>query len=175
MHKRGLQLSIKINQNNMIQVNIILRKLAFRTPCLITSVASASTQSAQKKKIPLITCKNKKLDYFLNDVPKKRNAAEAVELASKGWQHYKSKGDFFTIHSTSEASNILKNAPEYSTLELDKQLVKNLDDKHDITRATKLQLDAMTEIFNNQHILLAAETGCGKVLFKHLFITFLNF
>lgn len=158
----------------MIQVNLILRKLAFRTPCLITTTASASTQAATKKKIPLISCRNKKLDYFLDDVPKKRNEAEAVELASKGWQHYKSKGDFFTIHGTKEASDILKDAPEYSTLELDKQLIKNLDDKHDITRASKLQLDAMKEIFSNQHIILAAETGCGKVLFMNIFITFFN-
>lgn len=145
----------------MIQVNIIMRKLVLRTPCLITA-SSASTLSATKKKIPLVTCKNKKLDYFLDDIPKKRSESEAIELASKGWQHYKSKGDFFTIHATREASDTLKDAPDYSTLGLDKQLVENLDEKHDITKATKLQLDAMKEIFNNQHIILAAETGCGK-------------
>lgn len=150
------------NQNNMIQANLILRNFMLRTPCLLTK-SSASTLSATKKKIPLITCKNKKLDYFLNDVPKKRNQSETIELASKGWQHYKSKGDFFTIHATREPLDTLKDAPEYSTLGLDNLLVKNLDEKHDITKASKIQLNAMKEILNNQHILLAAETGCGKV------------
>lgn len=147
----------------MIQAKLIFRKLTLRTPCLFTA-SSASTLSATKKKIPLITCKNKKLDFFLSDIPKKRNQAEEIQLASKGWQHYKSKGDFFTIHATSEASDTLKDAPEYSTIGLDKQLVKNLDEKHGITKASKLQLNAMKQIFNNQHIILAAETGCGKVL-----------
>lgn len=142
----------------MIKANNILRNLLNKTTCFnINSSAFYATSS--KKRIPLVTCKNKKLDLYVGDRIKNQ---EDIVLASKGWQHYKSKGDYFTIHATKDASDVLKNAPEYSSLGLNEQLVKNLDDKHDIYKATQLQLDAMHEILNKQHVLIAAETGCGK-------------
>lgn len=143
----------------MILANQILRNFTSRTPCLYKA-SCASTAAGQKKKIPLITCKNKKLDLYEGD--KINKSEEEIVLASKGWQHYKSKGDFFTIHPTRDASNTLIDAPEFNTLGLNEQLVKNLDVKHDIIKATKLQINTMRQIFDNQHVLLAAETGCGK-------------
>jgi hypothetical protein len=88
---------------------------------------------------------------------------DEILLASKGWQHYKSKGDFFIINPTKEPSDVLKDGVNYKSLELNEQLVKNLEEKHDITIASKIQVDTMREMFNSQHVLLAAQTGCGKV------------
>jgi ATP-dependent RNA helicase DDX28 len=113
----------------------------------------------------LITCKNKEFNLYL-DQKKATKPDDQIVLASKGWQHQKSKGDYFTIHATKSADNVLQNGTNFSELNLDKQLIKNLEEIHDITIATKLQTDAMKEIFNNQHVLLAAETGCGKVKLK---------
>lgn len=145
----------------MIQANkiVFLRNLVSKSPCWLIRT-SASDSASSKKRIPLVTCKNKQLNLFLNA---KRVKNDEIVLASKGWQHYKAKGDHFTIHPTADASDILKDAPEFSSFGLDEKLVQNLEEKHDITRATKLQIDAMKQIFDDQHVLLAAETGCGKV------------
>jgi ATP-dependent RNA helicase DDX28 len=140
--------------------NYFLRNLTSRTPCLFLN-SSASNSTKTKKRIPLVTCKNKQLNLFLNE---DRIKEKEIVLASKGWQHYKAKGDHFTIHPTADASDILKDGKEFNSFGLEEKLVQNLEEKHDITIATKLQMNAMEEIFNDQHVLLAAETGCGKVI-----------
>lgn len=146
----------------MIVANQIFRNFTLKQPCLY-SIACASSSASNKKRIPLITCQNKKFDLYLNDKRKKVETGDEIPLASKGWQHYKAKGDHFIIHQTKSAHDILVGAKEYSQLGLDEKLVKNLEEKHDITNATQLQVNCMQELFNNQHVLLAAETGCGKV------------
>ena len=142
----------------MITASQIFRKFSEKSQCLFIATQNFSS----KKRIPLITCKKKELDLYINGMPKKDKDGEII-LASKGWQHYKSKGDHFTIHPTRSAGDILKRAKSYKELGLNEKLVKNLDEKQEITHATKLQLDCMQKIFNNRHVLLAAETGCGKV------------
>lgn len=141
--------------------NLILRNLNLKSSCRVFKSSSA----AVNKRIPLITCKNNKLNLHLNDKKINSNSDEIV-LASKGWQHYKSKSDWFTIHPTKSADDVLVGAEEFKNFNLNEILVRNLDEKHGITKATKIQVDCMKEIFNNQHVLLAAETGCGKVLKK---------
>lgn len=143
----------------IIAANNILRNLTLKSRCL----AFASTSAATKKRIPLITCKNSQFDLYLNEKKKRVENSDEIILASKGWQHYKAKGDYFTIHPTALAEEVLAGAEEFSNFDLDQKLVKNLEEKHDITKATKIQVECMREIFNNQHVLLAAETGCGKV------------
>lgn len=146
----------------MIAASQILRNFSLKTPCLYF----ATKASPQKKRIPLVTCKNKTFDLYLNDKNRRINPDEDPPLATKGWAHYKAKGDHFTIHPTRSAQDVLVGGKEFKEMGLNEQLVKNLDEKHDITKATKTQLDCMKEIFNDQHVLLAAETGCGKVKFN---------
>lgn len=140
------------------QVNLIKRVL--RTQ----SIAFASTTASSKNKpIPLITCKNTKLNLMLKDVNKPKKSQE-IELASKGWQHYKAKGDHFILHPVRNVvdSNLV-NSKEFSELGLNEKLVQNINEKHDIKRATKLQVDAIEQLMQGNHALIAAETGCGKV------------
>lgn len=140
----------------------IFKHIVNRTSCLFYASTAAKKIKTKEKREPLITCKNNKLNLYLNDT--KQIDQNEIVLASKGWQHYKAKGDYFIIHQKRDASDILKDAPEYKSLGLNPVLVKNLDEKHDITKATKLQQEAIKEILDNQHVLIAAETGCGKVI-----------
>lgn len=150
-------------------ININLFKSIAHRTCFNFSTKAKKSPNQKESRVPLITCKNKKLDLYLEDLGKIKN--EEIVLASKGWQHNKSKGDYFIIQQSRDASDILKNAPDFKTLELNEQLVKNLSEKHDITQATKLQIDCMKEIFDDQHVVLAAETGCGKVHITLLILT----
>lgn len=99
--------------------------------------------------------------------PKKEKTEKSlseIELASKGWQHYKAKGDHFIIHPIRDVieSNLI-NSTNVEELELNEQLTKNMMDKHNIHKVTKLQREAIAEIGNKHNVLIAAETGCGKV------------
>lgn len=93
-----------------------------------------------------------------------RKIESEIELASKGWQHYKSKGDHFILHPSRNVidSNFV-DSTDVDKLELNERLIQNLKEKHDIHKATKLQTDAINLIMDNKHVLIAAETGCGKV------------
>lgn len=146
-----------------VNSNYFIRNIVSKSQCLFYATKSAKKVKVKENKTPLISSKNSKLNLYLEDLNKKKISQEEITLASKGWQHYKAKGDYFIIHQTKDASDILKDAPEFKSLSLNPGLVKNLDEKHDVTKATKLQLETMKEIFDNQHVLIAAETGCGKV------------
>lgn len=131
-------------------------------------IAFASTATQSKKPIPLITCKNTKFNLMLDAETKKPNATHGttneIELASKGWQHYKAKGDHFIIHPVRDViESNLKDSKSVDELELNEQLKRNLHEKHDIVKVTKLQTDAIKMILEKKHVLIAAETGCGKV------------
>jgi hypothetical protein len=144
----------------MLAINFLkVGNIASKSPCLFY----ATKAGRRNKGTPLITCKNNELDLYLSDLKATKHKSGEIVLASKGWQHYKAKGDFFIIHQTRDASDILKQASDYSSLGLNERLVKNLDDLHDITKATKLQMDSIKEISSNKNVLLCAETGCGKV------------
>lgn len=132
------------------------------------SVAYASTGTKAKNAIPLITCKNTKFNLMLDEnIVKKAahgNISEEIELASKGWQHYKAKGDHFIIHPIRNViESNLKNSTDVEELGLNEQLLRNLRDKHNIDKTTKMQTEAIQMILKKEHVLLAAETGCGKV------------
>lgn len=144
------------------RVNLISRVL--RTQ----NIAFASTATARKKPIPLITCKNTKFNLMIDENIQKsvasKNESNEIELASKGWQHYKAKGDHFIIHSSRNViDSNLANAKRFDAFPFNKQLIKNLSEKHDIQKATKLQVESIECIMKGQHALIAAETGCGKV------------
>lgn len=127
----------------------------------------ASTASPNKKPIPLITCKNTKFnlmyDANYNAVQGTKHGAQ-IELSSKGWQSNKAKGDHFIIHpSRNVIESNLVNSTNVEELGLNEQLITNLKDKHDIHKATKLQKEAIDQILKRHNVMIAGETGCGKV------------
>lgn len=46
-------------------------------------------------KTPIVVCKRKEFNFYEGQ---KYSKLETIPLASKGWQHYKSKGDFFFVY-----------------------------------------------------------------------------
>lgn len=126
----------------------------------IACYSTAATKVEQQKPIPLITCKNTKFNLFLNDVV---DTKTEVVLASKGWQHYKAKGDHFIIHPVKELDKSKsKSSKTFEQLELDQRIVENMRNVQDIVNPTVEQEEAINHVRKNEHVLLAAHTGCGK-------------
>ncbi|CAO1360912.1 unnamed protein product [Diamesa hyperborea] len=126
----------------------------------VVCYSTAATKVQQNKPIPLITCKNTKFNLFLNDVV---DTKTEVPLASKGWQHYKSKGDHFIIHPVKEMDKSKsKSLKSFEQLELDQRMVENMRNIQDISHPTMEQEEAINLVRKNEHVLLAAHTGCGK-------------
>lgn len=48
-----------------------------------------------KENTPIIVCKQKELNFYEGQTFSK---FEPMPLATKGWHHYKSKGDYFFIY-----------------------------------------------------------------------------
>jgi hypothetical protein len=129
-------------------------------------IAQAATTSKKIKPTKLISAKHAKFDFIIDKDEKVggKKGAE-IELVSKGWQHYKAKGDHFTIHPVRNVveSNSVQSV-DIGELNLNEQLVTNIRNKHNIDNATKLQQEALVKIRDeNKNVLIAAETGCGKV------------
>lgn len=123
------------------------------------------SMSTNVKRAPIITCKNQALNLYANDNKNKspKNPEEIV-LASKGWQHYKSKGDFFTIHPQRDVvESNFKEASSIDDLDINEKIIKNAKEKHNINKITKLQKNVIDLAMERKHVLIAGETGCGKV------------
>ncbi|KAJ8950858.1 hypothetical protein NQ318_011154 [Aromia moschata] len=103
----------------------------------------------------IISCKRKYLDHYSSMYFSK---LDEVPLASKGWNHSKSKDDQFTIYPL---LNYLEE--EYQNLGYIVILLTPLK-KQNIRSATEFQAKAITTIQSGNNALLAAETGCGKTI-----------
>lgn len=97
---------------------------------------------------------------------------EQLPLCSKGWKHYKSFGDYFSINSTKSVAPFVAESKEddgekppktFSDLHLCEELVETLD-KIDISQPTIVQLRTIPKVMRGHNILCAAETGSGKTL-----------
>ncbi|XP_018560863.1 probable ATP-dependent RNA helicase DDX28 isoform X2 [Anoplophora glabripennis] len=106
----------------------------------------------------LISCKRKQLDHYSSTYYSK---LEEVPLASKGWNHSKAKNDFFTVHPF--VDKIPEETYSFQECGLNKDIISVLN-KQDIKKATEFQYRAITTIESGRHVLLAAETGCGKTI-----------
>lgn len=95
-------------------------------------------------------------------------------LCSKGWKHYKSFGDYFTINRTrsmapfvfdTEKKDGEQTQPiQFSNLRICKPLVDVLEGVMNITQPTTVQLQTIPKVMKGHNILCAAETGSGKTL-----------
>ncbi|KAJ8912255.1 hypothetical protein NQ315_008846 [Exocentrus adspersus] len=131
--------------------------LKFNSECGV-NFYSTSPKFNKKSGQLVISCKRKNLNFYscmhygqLDDVP----------LASKGWNHSKSKGDFFTVLP------ILDGLPEetcsFKDCGLNDELINALN-AQGINKATEFQFRAISTIESGNHVMLAAETGCGKTI-----------
>ncbi|XP_051169984.1 probable ATP-dependent RNA helicase DDX28 [Leptopilina boulardi] len=115
-----------------------------------------------KKKIPIITCKRSKYNYYQGqNYPK----FAPLPLASDGWHIRKSKGDYFTINPINEdiqESNENRETITFKDLGVSDKLVENLRKQFEIKTPTTIQRDGIPVILEQQNVKLLAETGCGK-------------
>lgn len=152
---------------------LILRRLVHRVPLLRQrSFATKSTQnphSALSTGEPLISCRQKKFNLFKDG--KQRTSAKfgTLELASNGWMHHKSKGDFFTIHPSvwliDTLAQMVPMEPKlFANLGLDERIQRNLLKNFNVKECSYAQYEGIPLILAGDHTLIAAETGSGKTL-----------
>lgn len=142
----------------------MLRKVNLLVPLKSLNNSRWMSSKSITKRLPIITCKNQELNLYTNDNNKRAKKPEDIVLASKGWQHYKSKGDFFTIHPQRDVlESNFKDATSIDELEVNEVIVKNAKEKHSINQITKLQKNVIDLALEGKHVLIAGETGCGKV------------
>ncbi|KAK6182289.1 hypothetical protein SNE40_010004 [Patella caerulea] len=86
-------------------------------------------------------------------------------LASHGWKHSKSVGDYFTLVSYSKNPAVLEEdkREKFSDQNVNSRLVEGLKELGFINM-TKVQSESISKILNGQQLIMAAETGSGKTL-----------
>ncbi|XP_031618864.1 probable ATP-dependent RNA helicase DDX28 [Contarinia nasturtii] len=116
---------------------------------------------------PLITCRRPEFNLHCGDKKDENAKFGSIPLTSDGWHHYKSKGDFFIIHPENSIEDVTQK-PEYNqsfeNYDIHPELCINLGGRLNMSRTTFIQHKAMPMILDNQHTLIAAETGCGKTI-----------
>lgn len=132
-----------------------------------TRPALAKLANSEKiKSNPFITCKRKEFNLSLNEIKYKSEKFGKVALASDGWRHNKSKGDFFTIHPTTNTKNgqSHETAKNFKNLEVNQSIIEVLEETYGINAPTYIQGESIPKLLDGNHALIAAETGCGKTL-----------
>ncbi|XP_011862936.1 PREDICTED: probable ATP-dependent RNA helicase DDX28 [Vollenhovia emeryi] len=125
-------------------------------------------------KTPIIVGKRKEFNFYEGQTYPKY---EPIPLISKGWHHYKSKGDYFSVYPLTSVKKesygkSLKNeegeeeedaCDSFDQFGLDPQLIDVLK-RYSITKPLKIQKMGIPKIINGANTVIAAETGCGKTL-----------
>nr|CAH7752991.1 unnamed protein product [Callosobruchus chinensis] len=121
------------------------------------STATTAKLKTEKKK-QIISCKRKAYDHYTSTVYDK---LDSVPLVSKGWTHSKSKGDFFVVNPVENRFEELQ--LPFKQLDIHNSFLDVLQ-AEGITKATDFQQRAIEIIATGSHVMLAAETGCGKTV-----------
>lgn len=150
----------------MLTLRRVLRSPNFRT--YVTKPRDkkiVQLKTPTQDRTPLISCKVSKFNQYVETVVPEGAKFGTIPLASSGWQHYKAKGDQFTIHAVpnrqTEAEVTNKS---FADLQLNEKLIENLKLQLDVTKPNIVQCEAFASMVTNNHTLIAAETGCGKTL-----------
>lgn len=140
-------------------VRIIVQLSNFRT---YSSKPSIKKQVITKT--PLISCKVSKFDQYQETVIPQNAKFGSIPLASAKWNHFKAKGDHFTIHPSASAELDTPADKSFADFELDEKIIENLKVQLDVSNPNSIQCGAIHQILCKEHTLIAAETGCGKTL-----------
>ncbi|KAM7353841.1 putative ATP-dependent RNA helicase Dbp21E2 [Cochliomyia hominivorax] len=143
-----------------------MRRFAATQAALKTKHANAKKSKTQE--LALIQCKRDKFNLYK---PLEAHCMfGTVPLASSGWLHNKSKGDWFHINATvteQDKSKEMQDLNEFlkiNRLHFDDILVENLKTQFDVKTLTNIQCQGWPKLKDNFHTLIAAETGCGKTI-----------
>ncbi|XP_071542618.1 probable ATP-dependent RNA helicase DDX28 [Panulirus ornatus] len=112
----------------------------------------------------MISCKRKEFNHYRGQT---YNKFTEVPLASKGWRHRKSAGDYFTINSYSGNPAFKQfqegHELEFESLGLDRDILSQIYDLG-FQEPTAIQALAIPHVLEGKNTLIAAETGNGKTL-----------
>lgn len=114
-----------------------------------------------KKKLPIIACKRPEFNHYEGQTYSK---FEGIKLASNGWLHPKSKGDYFIIYGNAngkEEKEVYKRS--FEEIGLRKELIEVMTSSG-FTLPTEIQAKAVPAILEGHNTVITAETGCGKTL-----------
>ncbi|XP_011305083.1 probable ATP-dependent RNA helicase DDX28 [Fopius arisanus] len=115
----------------------------------------------QDNRKPIVLCKRKEFNFYKGTTFKK---FDTIPVASEGWHHVKSKGDYFTIYpDIDDDDNEVLDEDETTFKDIGlgpevQQLVQRLG----LENPTRIQKMAIPEILNGQNTIIQAETGTGK-------------
>ncbi|XP_043269447.1 probable ATP-dependent RNA helicase DDX28 [Venturia canescens] len=130
----------------------------------MNSPEKESNVPENKEREPLIICKRPEFNFYKG---KTFSKFETIPLASQGWHHLKSCGDYFTIlpdyEDPGEDDDLHDDPRDFEHLGLHPKLVENLKSMN-IHTPTEVQYLGIPKIMMNQHMVLSAETGCGKTI-----------
>ncbi|KAJ8019641.1 putative ATP-dependent RNA helicase DDX28 [Holothuria leucospilota] len=114
----------------------------------------------------LISAKRKEFNYYQNQLFR---TSVPQKLASHGWKHRKSRGDFFTLlayrgnPSVQDGEIRGQSQLSFDDYGIDRRLLTRLEDM-DIRKPTIIQDLAIPVLMKGKNALFAAETGSGKTL-----------
>lgn len=144
-----------------LSINRLLKIQALKRSHLIICESNYFSTAVPKVKEPrrlIISCKRNKLNFYSNTFYEK---FDETILASRGWNHNKSKNDYFIVHPNPEECYEL--VIPFAELDINPVLVEALHTQS-IKQATDFQQQAISTVQTRCHTLLAAETGCGKTI-----------
>lgn len=117
--------------------------------------------------IPIITGKRKEINHFKGQV---YGRFQSIPLASQGWTHRKSSGDYFVLHAhegnpaTHYTQDNSENRPKsFSGYGLSPEILNGLEELN-LKTPTNIQDLAIPQLQKQNHAVVAAETGSGKTV-----------
>ncbi|XP_067943543.1 probable ATP-dependent RNA helicase DDX28 [Watersipora subatra] len=112
----------------------------------------------------IISCKRREFNHFRDNVYVNSWNEEIPLrfLASGGWLHYKSKGDYFNINTRSKPNHLDKHT-KFADLGLSSALLDILKGEG-VKHPSHVQVQTIPSILDMSNVICAAETGCGKTL-----------
>ncbi|KAJ9585311.1 hypothetical protein L9F63_002896, partial [Diploptera punctata] len=110
-----------------------------------------------------ISCKRAEFNQYAGHTYGK---FDNIPLASKGWRHSRSRGDYFTIHGYQQNPAIIdptESNKGFGDIGINENIVRILE-RQNIVNPTIIQVDSIPAILQGHNTLVTAETGCGKTL-----------
>jgi len=164
----------------MLNLSVVLRVQSSRQTASFATAVAVKTQtkppkakptknkSKNPRDQPLISCRRSQ--FNLTQYERTDAKFGSLSLASKGWLHNKSKGDFFILNASVQGEELqqeMQAIDEFlaaTALQLHPQLLENLQGELGIKLVTGIQKQGIPIVHGKEHCLIAAETGCGKTL-----------
>ena len=122
------------------------------------------TKESEIGKVPIITCKRKSFNFYKDQTISKRGK---IILASDGWNHRNSRGDYFFVHpqghDNKEETETQIGFDTFNDFNLHPSVCNHMENL-EISKPLEIQNLGIPKILEGYNTVLAAETGCGKTM-----------